>query len=778
MCRIDNLMNAMSLTDKIAQLTGGAYGKLIDIRKCTIKNDYPKEYWKGIGYMTRLGGSNDLLPQEVAHLTNEIQRYFIENTKHKIPVLFLTEATSGTLAREHTVFPGNLNVGAMFNDDLTYQMSTAIREEMIAVGERYALAPVVDIIRDHRYGRYEESYSEDVYLASQNGISYVKGLQSENLKSGVAATLKHFAAQGISDGGRNTAPIHLGDRELLDQYIAPFEACIKNANPATIMAAYHELDGLPCHASKKLLTDILRNKMGYEGIIISDGNGISLLKDYQEYCKDLLAAAVCAVDAGVEVELDTVYRDYLEEALEKGLISVDKINNACRKVLELKEKLGLFDNPYVEELKVDEIVQCAKHLSLSYQMALESIILLKNDNNILPIQKNKYKKIAVVGPMADQIDFGYGDYSYPTHIREMFEETKGLPEEEIIARSGFIMSKGEDYNSLFHKTKIILDEIRSRFCEAEIIYEKCLEDTYNYKNDPNFKSIQATIDKIKNCDIIFAICGDRSGMGGSNDTGESVDRVEITLAKEQQEMLLALSKLDMPIVLILTNGRPFELSAETVICDAIIETFRAGQMGAKAICDVLLGDYNPSGKLPVTLPKHLGQLPVYYSQRPSGHKQFWRNTYLEMDTNPLYEFGFGLSYTDFTYSNFNYMTFQDYIQVEFTITNSGSYAGHEVPQIYISKKYTSVVQPELELKAYKKIFLDSGQSIELIGVIYFDSLGYHNLNMEFVLENCDLTISIGSSSKKIHFHRIEPLLFDGGKRFIKDKVFTNKLFLK
>ena len=769
------MMSDMTFREKIQQLTVASVRPMCDLQELTVKESARELHRDGAGFVTHVGGSNDLTPPEVARLTNRIQRFFVEETAHGIPVIFRTEATSGTLARNHTVFPGNLNLGAAFNPELVQAMADAIRKEMIVVGERYALAPVVDLVRDFRYGRCEESYSEDVYLTALNGISVVKGLQGKSLSEGIATTLKHFAGQGMNDGGRNTCPVHLGERELLDEYLVAFEACIQEAEPATIMAAYHELDGIPCHASRALLQDVLRGRLAYEGVIVSDGSGLRQLKDFQEYCRTYKDAARTALKAGIQVERGEVYKDHLEELVSEEPELGELVDSACRQVLELKQDLGLFENPYVDEERVGCVVHCPEHVALSRELAQESIVLLKNDGPILPLNPRQYDTIAVVGPLADEIDIGYGDYSYPTHIREMLEENRNISEEEAIARSIFAQVREPEYLNYFNGTKTLLETLRARLPEKRILHARGLKDTYNFKNVPGFREFDDLRRVAEEADVIIACCGDRSGMGGSNDSGESVDRVDITLPKEQLAMLEVLASLGKPLILVLTNGRPFSLTRESEQCEAIVESFRAGECSADAIVDVLLGDCNPSGRLPVTLPKHVGQCPVYYGQRITGHRQFWRDTYLEMDLLPLYEFGHGLSYSTFHYDAFRCSVTNDGIQISFTVTNTSEVAGAEVPQVYVAKRFGSVAQPERELRAFAKVHLEAGETATVSGTIAYDSLGYHNVDMELVLENCDATVHIGASCRRIHHSQTFSLSFEDGRRSIARRIFSNPL---
>lgn len=773
--RVKDLLSRMTLEEKVAQLSSARMGDVIsDMETMSFSAEKArKNVPNGCGYLSRIGGATDLFPREIARLTNEIQRYFIEETRLGIPIFFITEATSGVLSRNHTLFPQNIGAGAMFNDELVSEMGNAVREEMLSTGERFALAPVVDVIRDHRYGRYEESYGEDVYLVSQCGMAYTKGLQSQSLKNGIIATLKHYVAQGISDGGKNCAPVHITDREIFDQYAVPFEAAIQEGGASSVMAAYHEVDGVPCHASKKLLTDVLRGKLGFEGLIVSDGNGIQLVKNYHDYCEKLEDTVSLTLNAGIECELDYMFKTYLKDLCLEGRVNPTIVDNAVAKVLTLKFKLGLFDNPFVNEDVVDNIVCSKKHVSIAKKMAQQSMTLLKNKNGILPLSKN-IGSIAVVGPLADKKEFAYGDYSYPSHIEDMYYSSEGLSEDEVIARTLFFKRKGTTYEQLFHDTKTIYQAIKKAVSDETKVYlAQGLKDTYNYHNDPDFFSIDQAVKVASKADVIIAVCGDTSGMGRDNDSGESVDRAEINLSHEQRMLLKELKKLDKPIILVLCNGRPLELSYESENMDAILEAWKPGMEGASAIAEVLFGDYNPAGRLPVTIPKCLGQLPVYYSQHLSGKKQFWRNKYLEVDLNPLYAFGYGLSYTSFVYEDISMNQGKDGITVRVTVRNKGPFDGEEVVQVYVRKKYTSVLQPERELKGYRRIWIEKDKKVTVEFNILYNSLGYHNIENHLGIENCTLDVMVGSSSDKIYAEKSFVLTFDGGFREISRRIFTN-----
>ena len=781
--RVDDLLSRMTLEEKVRQLSSAKLSDVIaDLKNHTFNKELAlKNVPHGCGYMSRIGGATDLYPSRMASLMNKIQEYFVEETRLGIPVIFLTEATTGVLSREHTLFPQNIGAGAMFNERLMEEMGDAVRREMTATGERMALAPVIDVVRDHRYGRYEESFAEDVYLVSQYGKAYTRGLQSEDLSNGVAANLKHFVGQGINDGGRNCGPIHATEKEILDEYAVPFAAAIKDAGAASVMAAYHEFAHVPCHASRKILVDILREEIGFEGLLISDGSGIQLLKHFQEYCASEKEAAVAAFEVGIEMELDEMYKKHLQGLIEEGRLSEEVLDLYVSKVLALKFELGLFEDPYVQEDKVQQRVACSEHQEVAGKMARQSITLLKNEGEILPLSGEE-KSIAVVGPLADKKEFAYGDYSYPTHFEEVFYKSDELPEKEILARSLFYKKKETKFEDLFHDVATIYETVKEYVApETKVYHAPGLKDTFNYNEDEDFYMIEEAVQTASQAEVIIAVCGDTSGMGPENDSGESVDRATISLSDCQRELLEELNNLGKPIILVLCNGRPQELSWEADNMDAILEAWKSGQNGAEAICDVLFGEYNPAGRLPVTIPKALGQLPIYYSRRPSGKKQFWRGSYLEVDLDPLYEFGFGLSYTQFTYGDIEIYRGQksnssgEAVIVKLQLENTGELAGEEVVQVYVNKKYTSVLQPERELKAYKRVFLQKGEQKELQFEIALASLCYHGPENQQLLEDCQLKVMVGSSSEDIRGQETFQLNFPGGKKLFSERVYSNRV---
>jgi len=387
--RVEDLLSRMTLDEKIAQLSSVWVYELLDNMEFSV--DKAKDLLKdGIGQITRIGGASNLGPKESAQLANEIQRYLIENTRLGIPALVHEESCSGYMAKGATCFPQTIGVASTWNTELVKQMGSVIREQMKAVGAHQALAPLMDVARDARWGRVEETFGEDPYLISEMGVSYIEGLQGGNIKDGIMATVKHFVGYGFSEGGMNWAPAHIPERELREVFLLPFEAAVKKAKTASVMAAYHELDGIPCHGSKKLLTQILRNEWGFDGLVVSDYFGVNMLYEYHHVARDKGEAAKIALQAGVDIELPSrdCYGLPLKEAVQKGLVEEALIDEVVRRILRMKFLSGVFENPYVDVEKAAEVFDTPDQRKLAYKLAQQSIVLLKNQGDLLPLKKD------------------------------------------------------------------------------------------------------------------------------------------------------------------------------------------------------------------------------------------------------------------------------------------------------------------------------------------------------------------------------------------------------
>ncbi|MEM4825262.1 MAG: glycoside hydrolase family 3 C-terminal domain-containing protein, partial [Desulfurococcaceae archaeon] len=588
------------------------------------------------------------------------------------------------------------------------------------------LSPVLDLCRDPRWGRCEETYGEDPYLVASMGLKYITGLQTEDISKGVVATGKHFAGHGFPEGGRNIAQVHLGLREFMEQHLYPFEVAVKLGGLLAIMPAYHEIDGIPCHANKWLLTDVLRREWGFRGIVVSDYNGILQLHSIHKIAKDCTTAFKLALEAGVDLNFpDIECFDQLVDAVRDGLISQSIIDRAVERVLRLKHMLGLFENPFIDELNVPETLDNEVHRRLALEAARESIVLLKN-NGILPLPKD-IGSIAVIGPNAASPRNMLGDYHYDAHVPgegisvKVITVLEGI-KNKVSGRTRVLYAKGCDIDS----------QDRSGFKEA--------------------------IEVAMNADVVVAVMGEKSGLDpawfglnkeiAQHTSGEGVDRASLRLPGIQEELIKELSKTGKPIVLVLINGRPLAVTNILQYVDAVIEAWFPGEEGGNAIADVIFGDVNPSGRLPISIPKDIGQIPVYYSRKPSSFR-----SYIDMDSKPLFPFGYGLSYTEFEYNDLivkpKQTTVFGFVEIGVTVENTGKYPGKEVVQLYISRDYSSVTRPLRELKGFCKIYLNPGEKKKIVFRVPIESLAYYDADFKLVIEPGVYKVMIGKNAEDI-----------------------------
>jgi len=715
--RVKDLLSRMTLEEKIAQLSSIEVSKLIDGRRFSVEK--AKELIKhGAGQITRVSGSRiGLTPRESAELANAIQRFLREETRLGIPAIIHEECLAGFMAVNATSFPQSINLASTWNPELVQKVAEVIRIQMRAVGAHQGLAPVLDIARDPRWGRTEETYGEDPYLTACIGVAYIRGLQGCDLRYGVVATPKHFVAHGIPEGGRNCASVHVSLRELREIYMFPFEAAIKEAGALSLMNAYHDIDGIPCAASRELLTDILRGEWGFQGYVVSDYGAIRMLKTFHMVALDEKDAAIQALEAGIDVELPDrlCYGDPLLQAVREGLISEKLIDIAVSRILRVKFLLGLFENPYVDVEKAPSLFDTGDNRMLALQSARESIILLKNDG-ILPISSS-VKSIAVVGPNAASTRCLLGDYSYTVHTRAPMDAVR-----IVSVLEGLRNRAPPSCNISYAMGCDISGESTEGFDEAVTLAEKS--------------------------DIVVAVLGEVSGLFGSGLSGEGNDRVSLKLPGVQEEFVEVLHRTGKPLVLVLVNGRPLILDRIAGKCQAIIEAWFPGEEGGNAIADILFGYYNPAGRLPISIPKDTGQIPVHYSRRPSS----FRN-YVSMDAKPLYPFGHGLSYTNFNYRDLEISPSRiqpnGHVEVKFKVENIGNRSGDEVVQLYIRKEVSSVARPIKELRGFKRVSIAPSEIKTIRFKLWAEQLAFYDRRMKLTVEPGVYTVMVGSSSEDI-----------------------------
>ncbi|MBS4217476.1 glycoside hydrolase family 3 C-terminal domain-containing protein [Bacillus sp. FJAT-49711] len=739
--RVEDLLSRMTLKEKVGQLNQKMYGW--NAYKKTENGIELTEAFKdhvafgdGMGALYGLFRSdpwsavtyeNGIPTHENAHIANTIQRYIKEHTRLGIPVLLSEECPHGHQALDGTIIPTNIGAGSTWNPELLEEAYSYVAREVRSRGAHLGLISTLDILREPRWGRSEECYSEDPYLAARMTESAVKGLQGDGTEldkqNKIIAVLKHFAAQGDGEGGHNAAPANIGQRELREIHLPAMKVGVK-AGALGCMAAYNEIDGIPCHANSGLLTEILREEWGYEGIVMADGVAIDRLR---MLAGDYESAAAMALESGVDLSLwDTAFTT-LERAVQEGKTSEALIDRAVRRVLRLKFTLGLFDQPYTDETLSLQIVGNESFRKVNLQVARESAVLLKNSQQLLPL--NKKTKIAVIGPNADQIYNQLGDY---TAIQN---EGKGVTVLEGIKQ----FSESE---ILYAKGCSVRGESKDGFAEA-LTAAKASDVVVMVLGGSSMRNFDIQYDS-NGAAII-------SGNPTDMDCGEGVDLADLRLGGMQEELVKTIAETGKPIITVLIQGRPHAITNIVDESDAIICGWYPGQEGGQALAEMIFGEVNPSGKLSVSLPRSSAQLPVYYNQKDQGRQL----DYIDETALPLYPFGYGLSYTGFHYRNLRLekteMTLEEInngqaVEVSVMVKNVGTRAGAEVVQLYIKDLEASVTRRVKELKAFKKIWLEPGEEKRVNLYLSKEELAIWNNKMKFIVERGQIRIMVGGNS--------------------------------
>jgi beta-glucosidase len=613
---------------------------------------------------------------------------------------------------------------------------------MRSVGAHHALAPVLDVTRDARWGRVEETFGEDPYLVARMGAAYVRGLQGASLDEGIVATGKHFVGYGASEGGLNWAPPHIAWREMREVYLFPFEAAVREAGLASMMNAYNELDGVPCGSSRELLTDTLRGQWGFDGTVVSDYFAVNQLHTYHHVARDKAEAALLALEAGIDVELPHTdcYGEPLKQAVEQGRIPMELLDLALRRALTQKFVLGVFENPYVDAGVV--AFDTPEQRGLARQIAQKSMVLLKNDGNLLPLSKD-LTSIAVIGPNADTVRNLFGSYAYPAHIETLMEMTReknvfGIPIPDVV----------EDAQD-FIEAISVLDAIKSRVSPTTQVYyaQGC---TIQGESTDGFAD---AIEAASRAQVAVLVVGDKAGLTDDCTSGEARDRADLHLPGVQADLVKAVYETGTPVVLVLVNGRPVTLDWIAESVPAIVEAWFPSEEGANAIADVLFGEVNPGGKLPMTFPRAVGQIPIFYGHRPSGGRSHWKGDYVETSVKPLYPFGYGLSYTQFAYSDLVLSHKQaaptDAVTISIRVKNVGQRAGDEVVQLYVGDPVASITRPLKALKGFKRITLQPGEQKAICFQLDMRHLAFYDRQMHYVVEPGQIQVMVGSSSDDI-----------------------------
>jgi beta-glucosidase len=741
--RVNDLLSRMTVEEKLAQL-GSAWVYELFSGKTFSEEKAKALLSNGIGHITRIAGASNASPQDSAKLANTIQRYLLDNTRLGIPAVVHEETCSGYMAMGATCFPQIIGLASTWEPDLVEAMTRIIREQMRAAGGHHSLAPVLDIVRDPRWGRVEETFGEDPYFTSRMGAAYVRGLQSDNLKTGVVATGKHFLGYGVTEGGMNWAPAHLGEREILEVFLPPFEAAIKESGMGSIMNAYHEIDGIPLASSREIFTELLREKLAFEGVVVSDYFAINMLYAYHKVARDKDDAARMALRAGIDIELPSTdcYGDPIRQALESGEIDIAAVDESVRRGLRIKFLLGLFESPFVDENTVAEVFDTPAQRAVAREIAQKSIVLLKNSGGILPLKKN-IGSIAVIGPNAASGRNLMGDYSYPAHVETLVE----------MAESSTFDTPVPDEVSLVEESVPMINIL------AGIKNVVAAGTTINYAKGcevlgDSTDGFADAIEAARKSDVAVVVVGGKSGLTDDCTCGEARDRAKLGLTGVQQQLVEAVHATGTPVVVVLINGRPLTLSWMEANVPAIVEAWLPGEEGGNAVADVLFGDVNPGGKLPMSFPREAGQIPVFYNHRPSGGRSHWKEHYVETNVKPLYPFGYGLSYTDFTVDNIRLDRAQaapgNTVAISVDVANVGQRAGDEVVQLYVHDTFSDITRPLKELKGFARVSLNPGEKKTITFRLNVNQLGFYDRKMQYVVQPGQIDVMVGTSSRDIH----------------------------
>lgn len=741
--RVKDLLSRMTLKEKIAQMLCIWQQKsstMVD-EKGRFDLQKAKSHFKdraGLGQVGRpsdAGGGRNA--REMAELTNDIQKFFVENTRLGIPVVFHEECLHGHAAVDGTSFSQPIGLGATFDPELVRRLFEMTAAEARARGTHQALTPVVDVAREPRWGRVEETFGEDPYLVSRLGIAAVQGFQGDATfqdKQHVIATLKHFAAHGQPESGTNCAPVNVSERILREVFLYPFKKALEEGGAISVMASYNEIDGVPSHANKWLLRDLLRKEWGFTGYVVSDYFAVRELCERPELFGNHLAedrrqAARLAVEAGVNIELpDPDCYPYIVDLVRKGTVKEKLIDELVAPMLAWKFRLGLFEDPYVDTGVAEQIVGCEAHRELALQAARETITLLKNDGGLAPLDPHKIRTIAVIGPNAD---------------RQMLGGYSGVPKHYTTLLQGIRDRVGTSINVLCHEGCKIT--IGGSWQQDEVTASDPTEDR---------NSIAEAVKVAQQADIVVLAIGDNEQTSREawalNHLG---DRASLDLVGRQDELIDAVAATGKPIAAILFNGRPISIRNLAAKAAAIFECWYLGQETGRALAEVLFGDFNPGGKLPITIPRSVGHIPAYYNHKPAA-----RRGYLFDDATPLYAFGFGLSYTQFAFGKPRLKKSgigkTESTTVRVDVTNTGSKAGDEVVQMYIRDKVSSVTRPVKELKGFQRVTLAPGETKTVSLEIAPEHLAFYDIDMNYVVEPGEFEILVGNSSRDQDLQRV------------------------
>lgn len=661
--------------------------------------------------------------EEAVKIINALQKLAIDSSRLNIPALFAHECLTGLVANGATIFPQPIGMSCSWDPELIERVYQVTSKEARARGIRMAYTPNADIARDPRFGRFPETYGEDTYLTTRMILSAVKGLQGDGKQPHFIATCKHFAGYAQVVGGTNFSNIEISPRTLIDEILPPFRAAVQVAKVQGIMPSHGDINGIPSHTNYKLLTETLRNEWGFEGIIVSDYDDIQRVFYFQEAAEDTSQAVMKAIRAGVDLELAGNGNALLTTIVQDHPEYIKYLDATVLRLLTAKFRMGLFENPYADPREAVKTTRTHKHLAIAKEIAESSIVLLKNQNQVLPLKKSVLKSIAVIGPNGFATPIA--GYQRPTKNTGVFH--------------GISNMVGNQVKVAFSEGCVIDDELSKMHLlengELDAVGEKMISEALKAAN---------------NSDVVVLCLGENTKVVGESIflEGHLKDRDNLNLVGGQEILFNRIAALGKPVIVVLLNGRPLSINKIAEKADAIVEAWLPGEFTGEAVANVLFGEVNPSGKLTATFPRSVGQLPVYYSKKHPTEKK----GYLMSDSSPLFPFGFGLSYTTFEYSNLRLSSeeigINEKLEVTINVKNVGDRAGKEIVQLYIRDKYASIVRPKKLLKGFDKIVLEPGETKTITFIITPDMLSFTGIDMEKVIESGDFDLMVGSSSEK------------------------------
>ncbi|MGO9085834.1 MAG: CIA30 family protein [Candidatus Sulfotelmatobacter sp.] len=738
--RVTDLLSRMTLEEKVEQITGGSRAETQVIDPT---GTYTTESARAV-LLRWWDPDQPFPPRKAAILRNGVQRYLQEKTRLGIPALFMGEALHGFMEYGSTSFPQALSLASTWDPELVHQVFTAAGDEAGSAGTGQVFTPVLDIARDPRWGRTEETYGEDPFLASRMGVAAITGLQGDSFfidHHHVVATAKHFAVHGQPEGGTNTAPGNYSERIIRENFLVPFQAAVEEARVGSVMASYNEIDGIPSHINPWLLGRVLRQEWGFRGYVTSDGEGLQMLVETHHVAANNAEAARLALAAGVDYDLSdgSVYRTLLWQ-VKQGAVPEAELDRAVARVLATKFRLGLFENPYVDPDYAEKVTNSAEHRALALKTAQRAVVLLKNDKNLLPLDLAKLKTIAVIGPNADGIHLG-GYSRGPAHsvsILQGIRDRVGSKANVIYAEGCKITDAKPDWHGWFANNVHLIDPATQQ------------------------DSVKAAADAGRKADVAILVVGENESTNreawAENHLG---DRDSLDLLGAQNDLVKAVIETGTPTVVLLINGRPLSINYIAEHAPAILEGWYLGQEGGTAAANVLFGDVNPGGKLPITFPHSVGDLPDFYNHKPSANR-----TYAFSTRKPLFPFGYGLSYTTFRFENLRVEPSQivagGTAKVSVDVTNSGSREGDEVPQLYIHQRIASVTRPVMELRGFQRVTLKPGEKKTIEFTITPDALAMLNIDMHRVVEPGVFDLMVGPSSDQTSAVALTVTGTDGG----------------